>query len=255
MLKHTRTRFLSALDGAGWTRPSWYRSDPAVVYADGGQGGDGDGGSDGDGDGAGDSDADGDGDDSDAGDQDGDQDDADADLGEKGKKALRELRKQNRQLKAQLRAAPKASAKGGGKGAGDDAGDGQADADQIREQVRQEVQAEVWTERVESAVVAAAAGRLANPQLAARLLADQLSEVGEDAKGRPDRTALNELIDELLDEEPYLAVKSAKDDGDGKDGKGRRFEGGADGGARSKSKKTAANLGEAVAARLAGKSG
>ena len=181
-----------------------------------------------------------DGQESDGTDGDDGQDDAAEDLGDKGKKALRELRRENRQLKSQLRA----STKGTQSSAKADE-DGEVDADAIREQARTEARAEVWTERVESAAVAAASGRLANPQLASRLL--DLSDIGEDAKGKPDRAALNDLIDELLEEEPYLAAKSAKDTG-------RRFEGGADGGAR-KSKKTAASLEEAVANRLAGKSG
>ncbi|MET7648365.1 hypothetical protein ABZS83_33035 [Streptomyces sp. NPDC005426] len=206
--------------------------------ADGGDGGD-----DGDG---GDADAedgtdDGDGQD-DAEDGDG-QDDADTkELGDKGRKALRELRRENRQLKAQLRTGARDAAKGQGK-KGDDQGDDDPDA--IRERAREEARAEVWGERVESAAIAAAAGRLANPQLAARLL--DLSEIGENDKGRPDRDAISELIDELLEDEPYLAAPAKGD--------GRRFQGGADGGARKTPKKTAASLHEAVAARLAGKSG
>lgn len=242
---NTRARTLAAavLDGGGWAHP--YAS-PFVLYADGGgDGADGagrtadDGGDDGgdqDGDGDGDQDGDRDGDDQD--------DEADKDLGDKGKKALRELRRENRTLKTQLRqqgnrdAAKKPTAKDGDQG--DDA------PEAIRERAREEARAEVWGERVEAAAVAAAAGRLANPQLAARLL--DLSDIGENDKGRPDREAITELIDDLLDEEPYLAVQSAKGDG-------RRFQGGADGGARKPSKKTAATLGEAVANRLAGKSG
>ncbi|MFG2671367.1 hypothetical protein [Streptomyces sp. NPDC048445] len=208
--------------------------------ADGGDGGD-----DGDGDG-GDADAE-DGTDVDDGQddaEDGDgQDDADTkELGDKGRKALRELRRENRQLKAQLRTGARDAAKGQGK-KGDDQGDD--DPDVIRERAREEARAEVWGERVESAAIAAAAGRLANPQLAARLL--DLSEIGESDKGRPDRDAISELIDELLEDEPYLAAPAKGD--------GRRFQGGADGGARKTPKKTAASLGEAVAARLAGKSG
>ncbi|TXS35363.1 hypothetical protein EAO77_36930 [Streptomyces sp. t39] len=259
MLKHTRTRtrvLAAVLDGPGWAHPY---GDPFVLYADGGDSGDGDGsgktgngqdgGDSGDGDGAGD-----------AGDGDGQGDGGDGEdgeeLGAKGLKALREVRQENRRLKAELRRAKSPSGGGGkaggvGKGAAKaDDGDGEGqelDADAIREQARQEARAEVWTERVQSAAVAAASGRMANPQLAARLL--DLEDVGEDDKGRPDRATLTELIDELLEEEPYLAAASAKDDKGG-----RRFEGGADGGAR-KSTKKATTLEEAVAARLAGKPG
>lgn len=208
--------------------------------SDGGEGGDG---------GDADADADTDGndgqDDAEDGAEDSDgQDDADTkELGDKGRKALRELRRENRQLKAQLRTGARDATKGQGKKDGDQGDD---DPDTIRERAREEARAEVWGERVESAAIAAAAGRLANPQLAARLL--DLSEIGENDKGRPDRNAISELIDELLEDEPYLAAKSATDTG-------RRFQGGADGGARKPTMKTAASLGEAVAAKLAGKSG
>ncbi|WP_050512972.1 hypothetical protein [Streptomyces sp. JS01] len=248
---NTRARTLAAvLDGGGWAHP--YAS-PFVLYADGGgDGGDGAGRSADDG---GDADDGGQGDDGD-GDQDGDRDgddpddDTDKDLGDKGKKALRELRRENRTLKAQLRqhekivGAKPTSARRGGQGGDGDQGD--EDPEAIRERAREEARAEVWTERVEAAAVAAAAGRLANPQLAARLL--DLSDVGENDKGKPDRDAISELIDDLLEDEPYLAAQSAKDTG-------RRFQGGADGGARKTPKKTAANLGEAVANRLAGTTG
>ncbi|MGW3330283.1 hypothetical protein ACWDF9_07010 [Streptomyces rubiginosohelvolus] len=240
---NTRARTLAAvLDGGGWAHP--YTS-PFVLYADGGgDGGDGAGRSADDG---GDADDGGQGDDGD-GDQDGDrdgddQDDTEKDLGDKGRKALRELRRENRTLKAQLRqqgnrdAAKKPPAKDGDQG--DD------DPEAIRERAREEARAEVWGERVEAAAVAAASGRLVNPQLAARLL--DLSDVPEDDKGRPDRSAIAELIDELLEENDYLAAPAKGD--------GRRFQGGADGGARKTPKKTAANLGEAVANRLAGKTG
>ncbi|MFJ4852401.1 hypothetical protein [Streptomyces sp. NPDC088730] len=243
---NTRARTLAAaLDGDGWAHP--YTS-PFVLYADGGGGGadgagrtadDGgntdDGGDRGD-DGDGDQDGDRDGDDQD--------DDTEKDLGDKGKKALRELRRENRTLKAQLRqqgnrdAAKKPATKDG------DQGDGDPEA--IRERAREEARAEVWGERVEAAAVAAAAGRLANPQMAARLL--DLSDIGETDKGRPDREAISDLIDDLLEDEPYLAAPATGD-------KGRRFQGGADGGARKTPKKTAANLGEAVATALAGKTG
>lgn len=214
-------------------------------------GGDGRGEGDGGGDGSDGSDAggdEGDQDDDGEGDQDGDRDgddqddDADKDLGDKGKKALRELRRQNRELKSQLRQQGTRNSKPSAK----DGDQGDDDPEAIRERAREEARAEVWGERVEAAAIAAASGRLANPHLAARLL--DLSDVGENDKGRPDRDAITELIDELLEDEPYLAAQSAKDTG-------RRFQGGADGGARKTPKKTAATLGEAVANRLAGKTG
>nr|BFD90706.1 hypothetical protein KitaXyl93_20660 [Kitasatospora sp. Xyl93] len=171
----------------------------------------------------------------------GDQDD-DKDLGDAGKKALRELRKENRALRAQIRQGAQQQS---GRTPSKKDGDGD-DAEALREQAREEARAEVWTERVEAAAIAAAAGRLANPQLAARLL--DLTDIPKTDKGRPDRDAINELIDELLEDEPYLAAQSAKDTD-------RRFQGGADGGARKPPTKRAASLGEAVAARLAAQSG
>jgi hypothetical protein len=252
MLKHTRSRLLAAVTGAtGWTHPY---TDPFTCYADGG-GSDGGQGDDGAGDDDGDAGDDGDdtdegGDDTDDGaGKDGDQDDAK--LGEKGVKALRELRRENRRLKAQLRgqgdgggSGRKTSAKDGGKDAD---GDGD-DAEAIREQAREEARAEVWNERVEAAAIAAAAGRLANPARVAALLGDDLADVPKDDRGRPDREAISELIDELLESDPYLAAPATG-------GTGRRFQGDADGGARKKSKKAAASLEEAITAKFAGKTG
>ncbi|MBP2583025.1 hypothetical protein J3A78_003503 [Streptomyces sp. PvR006] len=239
MLKHTRRRLLAAVtDASAWAHPY---ADPFTCYADGGDsGGAGDGGT---GDDAEDGDGSDDGDDSDDG-ADGDGDEEDAKLGDKGVKALRELRRENRQLKAQLRqkgardAAKQPPAKDGDQDGDDN------DPEAIRERAREEARAEVWTERVEAAAIAAAAGRLANPNRVAQLLGEDLADIPKDAKGRPDREAISELIDDLLESDPYLAAPAT---GKG----GRRFQGDADGGARKPAKKAAASLGEAVAARLA----
>lgn len=245
MLTRTRTRMLAAALGeAGWAHP--YAS-PFVLYADGGTG-DADGSQDGD-DGGDDTDGqDDDADEGDDSDEDGDRDGADEDaLGDKGKKALRELRRENRRLKSQLRQQDqgqgrKPSAKDGRGG-----DEGEDDAETIRARAREEARAEVWNERVEAAAVAAAAGRLANPARVAQLLGDDLADIPKDDKGRPDRAAISELIDDLLETDPYLAAPATGDR--------RRFQGDADSGARKKTKKSAASLGEAVAARLAGKTG
>ncbi|MDX3087184.1 hypothetical protein PV620_30230 [Streptomyces sp. ME02-6978a] len=247
MLKNTRTRMLAAVLGEpGWVHPY---SDPFTCYSDGGDsdGGQGDG-SDGGDDGGDDGDG-GDADGDDDGDQDAGKDDDqdDAKLGEKGVKALRELRRENRRLKAQLRQQGTDDGGSRKKSAKDD-GQGDTDPEAIRERAREEARAEVWAERVEAAAIAAAAGRLANPSRVAQLLNDDLADVPKDAKGRPDKEAISELIDDLLDTDPYLAAPATGD-------KGRRFQGDADSGARKKTKKSAASLGEAVAARLAGKTG
>ncbi|MEV8046389.1 hypothetical protein AB0P02_21450 [Streptomyces griseoluteus] len=244
MLKHIRTRTLAAaLGGTGWAHPY---SDPFTCYADGGAGGDGgtgdgdDGGQDGGTDEADDQDAE-------DSDDDGDRDGADEDaLGDKGKKALRELRRENRQLKARLRDQGGDASRKAAKGAKSEDDGADNDPEAIRERAREEARAEVWTERVEAAAVAEAAGRLANPRLAARLI--DLSDIPKNDKGRPDREAISELIDELLEDEPYLAAPATG-------GTGRRFQGDADSGARKKTKKAAASLDEAVAAKFAGKSG
>ncbi len=242
MLKHTRTRLLSAvLSGAGWVHPY---ADPFTCYADGGDSGDG-----GTGDDAGDGSDDGDDSDDGGGDGEGDADGKDGDqdeakLGDKGVKALRELRRENRQLKAQLRqqGARNAAKTPPAKGDGQDGED--SDPEAIRAKAREEARAEVWTERVEAAAIAAASGRLANPSRIAQLLGEDLADIPKDDKGRPDRDAISELIDDLLESDPYLAAPAT---GKG----GRRFQGDADGGARKPAKKAAASLGEAVANRLA----
>lgn len=250
MLKHPRRCLLDAVTGeGGWIHPY---SDPFTCYRDGGGSGNADGGGDGDGDGDdGTDDADSDDDHADGDDGDGDDDkDGEGDddqLGAKGLKALREVRRENRRLKAQLRergdgdaSGRKASAKDG-KGSKDD---GQDDAEAIREQARADARAEVWNERVEAAAIAAAAGRLANPSRVAALLGEDLADIPKDDKGRPDKEAISELIDDLLETDPYLAA-SAKGDS------GRRFQGDADSGARKKTKKAAGSLDEAIAAKLA----
>ncbi|MGW2539428.1 hypothetical protein ACWC5I_00770 [Kitasatospora sp. NPDC001574] len=223
---------LTGLRAVGWRGPRFGEDGPQPIWPiRGGDGTDDDGQDDGD---QGDDDET---DDDQDDDRDGDDQDNEKDLGDAGKKALRELRKENRQLKAQIRQGTQQDKK-------KDDGD---DPEALRTQAREEARAEVWTERVEAAAIAAAAGRLANPQLAARLL--DLADIPTNDKGRPDREAISELIDDLLEDEPYLAAPSAKDTG------GRRFQGDADSGARKTPKKSAASLGEAVAARLSGKSG
>lgn len=246
MLKYTRGRMLAAITNLStWAHPY---ADPFTCYADGGaDGGQGDG-ADGDGDADGEEDGQGDADGGDA-DEEGDKEDEDTEaLGEKGKKALRELRRENRRLKSQLRGQGEGQSREKSVKDGKSGDEGEDDAETIRERARQEAREEVWTERVEASAVAAAAGRLVNPERVVQLLGEDLADVPKDAKGRPDKAAISELIDDLLDTDPYLAVPAT--------GERRRFQGDADGGARKKTKKSAANLGEAIANRLtAGKTG
>ncbi|MFF2954327.1 hypothetical protein ACFVVU_23655 [Kitasatospora sp. NPDC057965] len=226
---------LTGLRAVGWRKPRTGESGPQPIWPIRG----GDGTDDQDDAGQQDDDAD-DTDDDQDDDRDGDDQGDDKDLGDAGKKAMRALRRENRELKSQLRQ----QNSGQQDGKKEDDGDG-TNPEALRAQAREEAQAEVWAERVEAAAVAAAAGRLANPQMAARLL--DLTDIPKNDKGRPDRDAISELIDELLEDEPYLAARPEKD--------GRRFQGGADGGARKPPTKRAASLGEAVAARLAAQTG
>lgn len=74
---------------------------------------------------------------------------------------------------------------------------------------------------VRAEIKAAAAGKLANPALAIKLL--DLSSFDVDDDGEVDATAIGTAIDELIAKEPYLAVAQ---------GDAKRFQGGADAGAR-----------------------
>lgn len=88
------------------------------------------------------------------------------------------------------------------------------------------------TKILRAEVKAAAAGKLANPALAVKLL--DLSKFEVDDNGDVDAAELADAIDELLRDEPYLAADKPK-----------RFQGGADQGARKKVKP--ASLDERIA--------
>lgn len=103
----------------------------------------------------------------------------------------------------------------------------QPDADQIRQQVEAEVRAEAAKDRALDKLEAKAARKFRNPDLARKLLADQADDFLDD-KGNPDVEAINEALDELLEDEPYLALDAQGD---------RRFQGTADGGTRNGSDK------------------
>ncbi|WUI02102.1 hypothetical protein OHR68_09930 [Spirillospora sp. NBC_00431] len=88
------------------------------------------------------------------------------------------------------------------------------------------------TKILRAEVKAAAAGKLANPALAVKLL--DLNRFEVDDNGDVDAAELADAIDELLRDEPYLAAEKPK-----------RFQGGADQGARKKAKP--ASLDERIA--------
>ena len=149
-------------------------------------------------------------------DTDGGTDDGADKLGDAGKQALdrmkarvREERTARKALEAQLAATTKAQADG------DDA----PDPAEVRKQARAEARAEVLSERALDKVEAKAAKLFADPEDARALLAGRVDEFVDD--GKVDVEAIEEALTELLSKKPHLAAATAK-----------RFQGGADGGAR-----------------------
>jgi hypothetical protein len=148
-------------------------------------------------------------------DTDGGSDDDGADkLGDAGKQALdrmkarvREERTARKALEAQLAAARKPGT--------DDA----PDPAEIRKAAQAEARAEVLSERALDKVEAKAAKLFADPEDARALLAGRVDEFVDD--GKVDVEAIEEALTELLSKKPHLAAATAK-----------RFQGGADGGAR-----------------------
>lgn len=150
-----------------------------------------------------------------------DADDADDKLGPAGEKALREMKKRARAAERELR---RLKAQQGNDGKNDD---GTPDADELRQQIEAEVRAEAARDRALDKLEAKAARKFQNPDLARKLLADQADDFLDD-KGNPDVEAINEALEELLEDEPYLAVQD-----------GQKFQGTADGGTRNGSGKPA----------------
>lgn len=161
-----------------------------------------------------------------AGQDDGDQDsDRDSDahtdpegaeqLGDAGKRALdamkakwRSERDKRRELERRLAPQPPA-----------DRNNDAPEPDQLRRDAERAATAKANARILRSEVKAAAAGRLADPRDALKLLDLERFEVGED--GEVDEEEIADAIGELLKAKPYLAAQS-----------GRRFQGTGDGGAR-----------------------
>lgn len=149
-------------------------------------------------------------------DTDGGTDDDGADqLGDAGKQALdrmktrlREERTARKALEAQIAAANKPAKD-------DDA----PDPAELRKAAQAEARAEVLNERALDKVEAKAAKLFADPEDARALLAGRVDEFVDD--GKVDVEAIEEALGELLKKKPHLAAATAK-----------RFQGGADGGAR-----------------------
>lgn len=99
----------------------------------------------------------------------------------------------------------------------------QPDPEKIRQQAKAEAAAEVLKDRVLDKVETKAAKLFADPEDARALLASRVDEFVDD--GKVDTEAIEEALADLLKKKPHLAAATAK-----------RFQGGADGGARKGSK-------------------
>jgi hypothetical protein len=134
-------------------------------------------------------------------------------LGDAGKKALDSMKSKwqkerdaRKALEAKLAEGPKKD---------DDA----TDPAELRKQIQAEARAEVLNERALDKVETKAAKLFADPEDARALLASRVSEFVDD--GKVDTEAITAALKDLLEKKPHLAAATAK-----------RFQGGADGGAR-----------------------
>lgn len=143
-----------------------------------------------------------------------DGDDGDMPLGPAGQKAL-EAEKAKRKREAQRRRqleAELAELKG-------KSGD---ETEQARREAEQAALAKANARILRAEVKAAAAGKLADPKDALKLLDIDQFEVGED--GEVDTDEISSAIDDLIKSKPYLAAAQST----------KRFQGGGDGGTRGR---------------------
>jgi hypothetical protein len=133
-------------------------------------------------------------------------------LGDAGKKALDSM-KSKWQKERDARKALEAKLAAGTKD------DDQQDPAELRKQAQAEARAEVLRERALDKVETKAAKLFADPEDARALLAARVEDFVDD--GQVDVDAINEALTDLLSKKPHLAATTAK-----------RFQGGADGGAR-----------------------
>lgn len=151
------------------------------------------------------------------GDQDDDADedqDDDKPLGPKGEKALAAIKAKLKAERTRRRAAEAKLAKPA-------EGDDKASTDQIRKDAEDAATARANARIVRSEIKAAAAGKLADPKDALVFLDLDQFEVDED--GEVDEDEIADAIEDLLKRKPHLAATQRG---------GKRFQGGADGGAR-----------------------
>jgi hypothetical protein len=133
-------------------------------------------------------------------------------LGDAGKKALDAMKAKWRTARDELKAL-KAQQNAGKND------DPDQDPAELRKQLQAEARAEVLRERALDRVEAKAAKLFADPEDARALLAARVEDFVDD--GQVDTDAINEALADLLSKKPHLAAATAK-----------RFQGGADGGAR-----------------------
>lgn len=133
-------------------------------------------------------------------------------LGDAGKKALDAMKAKWRTARDELRTLKSQQA-------ADKNDDQTQDQAELRKQLQTEARAEVLRERALDKVETKAAKLFADPEDARALLAGRVEDFVDD--GQVDVDAINEALTDLLSKKPHLAAATAK-----------RFQGGADGGAR-----------------------
>ena len=140
-------------------------------------------------------------------------------LGDKGKKALDAMKAERNAAREEARKAAEELARLKAEAEGKQA---EFAAQQKAREVEAAALAKANERILKAEVRAAAAAKLADPADALRFIDLSSLEVGDD--GEVDSDAIAAAIDDLIKNKPYLAVQD-----------GKRFQGGADGGARKES--------------------
>lgn len=129
----------------------------------------------------------------------------DSPLGDAGKRALESEREARRDAEARAKAAERAA-----KDATSDREKAIADA---KAEARREVLEEANVRLLRAEIKAAATGKLANPELAVKLLDLSSFKVADD--GSVEVKAITTAIDKLLETDPYLSAKAISGSADG----------------------------------------